>query len=198
MKSVTMNLTIPRWVVYFQAALLGIVATTFFLFGVMVGHQTAGISSDIGETFDCQISGTVQYKKNGKFVPDAGAIVFLLPRDRQPAERAPANLVSPSEFQPLQNPGIDAVHQLGGAIGRVNEAGDFHFIVDGSHKGIEYFVLVVSGNPSQSTAKKMTKQQVAAISTFFLPVERVLEGHPFHWSSVVARRPQQQLPAIQF
>ena len=35
------NIVLPRWVVYFQASMLGVCAATFFVFGMMVGNVTS-------------------------------------------------------------------------------------------------------------------------------------------------------------
>lgn len=197
-EAINLPLVLPRWVVYFQVAMLGIVAATFFLFGLMVGQLTGRNLNSEQPSFDCQLTGSVQYQLDGGLLPDEGAVVFLLPRNRKPAERAPGNLVSPREFQPLGNRGIEVVHQLGGAVCRVNASGEFNLVVDGNQQGIEYFLLIVSANQAESTQKPMTKLQVAAIGTFYLPVERVIDGQAYHWSTVVARGSNQQIPTVLF
>ena len=78
---------VPRWAVYSQAALLGLIATTFFIFGMMVGNLTSNSSAEINQTFDCRVVGSVAYRVDGDLRADEGAVVMLLPQDRKPDVR---------------------------------------------------------------------------------------------------------------
>lgn len=181
------TLTIPRYVVYFQVALLGITATTFFIFGVMVGSLTSRNRNETIPIFDCSVTGRVQFQSSGESFPDVGAVVFLLPKDRRPEERGAGNLVAPDSFQALNNPGIDILNQLGGSVVRADADGRFKVTIDASHDGIGYFVLVVSKNVRRPNQNDMTKQQVAVIGTFFMPVDRVVGEQAYYWTSLSAR-----------
>ncbi len=193
------TITLPRWLVYFQAAMLGIVATTFFIFGLMVGSVTSGSVTESIEKFDCRVSGVVQYADGGDVLADAGAVVFLLPRAAKPQQRAAASSVNPDSFMALDNPGIEVVHQLGGAIVRADENGQFEVVVDaGVGKAIDYFVLVVSRNKAEESAEPLTKQQVAGIGTWFMPVERVMSDRAIYWDTLSLSTEQVELPAIRF
>ena len=192
-------ITLPRWLVYFQAALLGIVATTFFIFGLMVGSLTSGNVAPAVEKFDCRVSGVVEYFDGNNVLPDEGAVVFLLPRDGKPQERAAASSVSPDSFLALDNPGIEVVHQLGGAIVRADQNGEFEVVVDASlGDGVDYFFLVVSRNKQDEEAKPLSKQQVAAIGSWFLPVERVMNDRAIFWDVVNARSERAKLTTVRF
>jgi hypothetical protein len=177
---------IPRWVVYFQAALLGIVATTFFVFGLMVGCLTNNQGVAKLKTVPIEVTGTVQFDVGDGYLPDVGAVVFFLPKASRPDERAAGNLVSPDGFQPLNNPGIEMVNRLGGAVVRTDGAGKFNVTVDGNRSGVDYFILVVSRNKVGEESKPMTKQQVAVIGTFFMPVDRVINERAYYWTSFKA------------
>lgn len=192
------SILIPRWVVYFQAALLGIVASTFFVFGLMVGCLTSEQGQSTDQIQSCVVTGAILYETADGLIPDAGAVVFLLPKDRRPQERSPGSLVSPSGFEPLNNPGIEIINRLGGAVVRTDELGKFNLTVDGSRSGIEYFVLVVSKHKPDEDPDPMTRQQVAAIGTFFMPVDRVIDGQVYHWSSFTARGDRVDLGEVEF
>ena len=197
--SILQTVEIPRWIVYFQAALLGIIATTFFIFGLMVGSLTSGVDVNAESRFDVRVSGTVEYRTDGKLLPDEGAVIFLLPKQEKPDERAAARPVSPAGFRALDNPGIEIVHQLGGAIVRADENGKFNVLIDGNAGlGIDYHLLVVSRNCSRDEAELLTKQQVAAIGTFFMPVERLVNDQAIYWSSLTAREKVIELPKVEF
>ncbi len=161
------RVALPRWIIYFQAALLGIVATTFFIFGLMVGSLTSRTDANASERFDCRVAGQVEYRQNGELRPDEGAVVFLLPKSEKPDERAAAYPVSPEGFEPLDNPGIEILHQLGGAVVRTDEQGKFDVLIDGNAgRGIGYHFLVVSRHQTRAESESLSKQQVAAIGTF--------------------------------
>ncbi len=59
------SISVPRWVVYFQGALLGIVAATFFIFGLMVGSITSETSVK-PLVKSCQVNGEVTYSTGGQ------------------------------------------------------------------------------------------------------------------------------------
>ena len=197
-EEISQTISVPRWVVYFQAALLGIVATTFFVFGLMVGSLTSGGPTGTVSKFDCQVSGIVQFDTDDSRAPDAGAVVFLLPKNSRPEERSPGNLVSPDGFEPLDNPGIELVNQLGGAVVRADENGRFNVVIDASQSGIDYFLLVVSKNVGTNNPQPLTKLQVATIGTFYLPVERVMNDRTIYWSTLKARSENIELPPVTF
>ena len=67
--------TVPRWAIYCQAALLGIIATTFFVFGMMVGSLTSN-STEVNATFDCRVVGSVAYRIDGDLKADDGAVIL--------------------------------------------------------------------------------------------------------------------------
>lgn len=193
------TVAIPRWIIYFQAALLGIIATTFFIFGLMVGSLTSGVDANADARFDSHVSGVVQYWEDGNLIPDEGAVVFLLPKKAKPDERAAASPVSPEGFRALDNPGIEILHQLGGAVVRTDENGKFDVLIDGNAGlGVDYHFLVVSRHQSRDESEQLSKQQVAAIGTFFMPVERLVNDQAIYWSSLSAREKRIEMPTVEF
>jgi hypothetical protein len=191
--------SVPRWVVYFQAALLGIVATTFFVFGMMVGSLTSGSSDQVNLTFDCRILGSVVYRVDGNLRADEGAVVFLLPVNEKPDERAPGKLVNPETFKALDNSAIERIHALGGTVVRADQNGQFDIVVDAKDgNGLEYYLLIVSKNVRGVDTEPMTKEQVASIGTFFIPVEDVVEDRSFYWLKLAADSDRIDLPEIEF
>ena len=81
------TITFPRWIVYFQAALLGVVATTFFLLGIMIDQNSRRTNGDSTEMYDCQLTGQVVVKKGSRNAPDEGAVVIVVPVDAKLMER---------------------------------------------------------------------------------------------------------------
>ena len=193
------NVSLPRWVVYAQAALLGLVGIGFFLFGILVGHFTSDSNNPALATFDCRVVGSVAYRDDGDLRADEGAVVLLLPKDRQPDRRSPGNLVNPASFQALDNPAIDRIHQLGGAVVTVNESGSFDVMIDANiGSGLTYYLLVISKHQRGVDTDQMSKLQSAVIGTFFVPVEDVIEDRSYYWTTVNAYEDQLHLPEIEF
>ncbi len=189
---------VPRWAVYCQAALLGLIATTFFVFGMMVGSLTSSSPTPIN-TFDCRVTGSVAYRVDGDLRADEGAEIMLLPKDKKPESRAPGSSVNPATFKPLDNEAIDRIHQLGGAVVRADENGQFDVIVDANYgNGLVYYLVIVSKNQRGVDTERMTKEQSASISTYFIPVEDVVEDRSFHWMKVYAESETLVLPEIEF
>jgi hypothetical protein len=186
---------VPRWIVYFQGALLGVVAATFFIFGMMVGNLTSGANSAAEQKLNVRISGEVVYQREGRELPDVHAVVMFLPVNLKPEQRSDANLVHPDTFQPLDNAGIDSVNALGGSIVRVNERGMFDVVVDGPQ---EYYVLVISANQKPESTPTFNKLQKAAVATFFKPVEDVIRGNQFYWTTLFADRDTMTIQKIVF
>ena len=190
---------IARWVVYCQAALLGLIAISFFMFGMMVGSFASGSGDQVNARFDCRVQGSVAYRDQGDLLADEGAVVFLLPCERKPEERSPGKLVSPESFKVLDNSAIDTIHELGGAVVRADENGQFDVLIDAAYgDGVDYNLLIVSKNVRGVDTESMTKEQIASISTFFMPVEDVVEDRSYHWVKITADGERIDLPEYEF
>ena len=172
----TKTIQIQRWIVYFQAALLGVVATTFFVFGMMVGSMTTQTNSAI-ENDLVSISGRVI---TDAAVPDAGAVILLLPDPPSEFKRQDPTLVHPSSFEPLENPTIDWIRQQGGTVVRANIDGVFEVFC----KPGTYNFLVISKSETSGQSAKLSKKQVASISQYFLPVEKLIDRQRFYWKTL--------------
>ncbi len=172
------TITLPRRIVYFQAALLGIIATTFFVFGMMVGTLTSRYSVQ-PEIIDCEVNGTVSIQTEEGRVGDAGAVVMLLPANRTPERRMNPRTIHPDDFDSTDNPIITTIQELGGAIVRTNAEGKFSVVVDSPNK---YDVIVVSKN--SATDGSFTKKQMATVSTYFMPVETLRDGKAIYTSTI--------------
>lgn len=185
--------------VYTQAGLLGLVGTLFFLFGILVGHFTSDRGGEVNNTFDCRAIGSVAYRVDGDLRADDGAVIFLLPEAKKPDQRSPGNLVNPATFKALDNAAIDRIHELGGAVVRANENGQFDVVIDANYgNGIVYYLLVVSNHKRGVDTTQMTKEQNAIISSFFIPVEDVIEDRSYHWMKITAYEERIDLPEIEF
>lgn len=190
---------VPRWAVYFQAALLGLIATTFFIFGLMVGNLTSSSDAETNAKFECRVFGSVAYRVDGDLRADDGAVIMLLPHDKKPEVRSPGELVNPDSFKALENDAIARIQSLGGAVVRADENGQFDVVIDAKQgNGLEYYLLIVSKNQRGVDIKEMTKEEFASIGTYFSPVEDLVEDRSFFWMKIVAESNRLDLPEIEF
>ena len=178
------SVVLPRWTVHLQAALLAVVAATFFLLGTMFGAASnTGRTVDPdhiadNSSFDCRISGAVALPSSNRTTP----VVFILPMDQFPDQPLPARVVTPEHFLPLDNQTIAAVHDLGGAITRVDEGGNFYAIVDGDRK---YLMFAVGTGPRNSGVIWSADHR-AFLKRYFDPAELLIDRGGAIQSKVIA------------
>ncbi len=173
------KILIPRWVVYFQAALLGISAVTFFIFGLMVGTLNPTTPRPASAT-EQNVSGMVSVVMRGNRVADAGAVILLLPVNPIAVTRQSPDTIRPDRFEPLENPTIDYIHSQGGAVVRANADGRFELFA----KPNKYFLVVISNSIAAESDQKLSRQQVAGLSQYFLPVENLIRAQAFYWEEI--------------
>ena len=186
----TNTITLPRSVVYFQAAFLGVIATTFFIFGLMVGSLTSNNGFE-PEIVSCEVSGEIVYEKNGVEYQDSGAVVMMISNTDRPTERLNPTSIHPDSFVPLENDVITTIHKLGGAIVRADDKGRFNIFVDSPAK---YELIVISKN--KADGESLSKRQMAALSSYFRPVENLTANKAVHVSSLKVNAKQKEVPKI--
>ena len=189
------GLLIPRWIVYFQGAMLGVVAATFFVFGMMVGTVTNREAGQTVNQFVGEISGTVRASQRNGLEPDDAAIVLLLPEGKRVAERISPKSIHPRSFEPLGNPVIDLVANLGGAVTRTDEKGRFQVQVEGPET---YTLLVISNQSQQKSPQPLSKRQKAELANVFRPVEDLIGEQQFSFSRIIVDQPKLTVPPIAF
>ncbi len=192
----TDTVAVPRWVVYTQAALLGITATSFFVFGLAVGESThvPGVVATNPVDARSTINGTVLFRKNGVPQVDKGAVLLLLPVDRRPQSRPDPEPLTPDGFVPLDNPAIDAIRENGGEVVRVDRVGQFQVTVEANHV---YWLLVISRNQAAGD-QKIDKQLRADLGAWLFPVEALLGDRAWDWRQIRVTGSQMELPRIEF
>jgi len=172
------RISLPRWIVYFQAAMLAVCAATFFVFGLMVGNLT---STKTVQTESYQINGTVLVSDDGQDQFDEGAVVVFLPADEKPDPRPDGDVLNPNGFEPIDNPSIDLIRRMGGDVIRCSRDGEFETELPGRR---EYFVLVVSKSQRRSGNSEVPKKTAAELGRYFLPYDDLLGDHAYSWTRV--------------
>lgn len=189
----TETIPIARWIVYTQAAFLGIVATTFFVFGLAVGNNTGEQATEVTRNTETVLGGLVVFRKNGNEEVDTGAVVLVLPVKNFPDPRPEPDSLVPDRFVPLDNPAIETIRELGGAVVRVDRIGRFQTKL----RSGSYWVLVLSCN--QSVEKPEIEKQIRAdLGDYFFPVETLIGKRAYHWEKIRLTGGEQELPRITF
>lgn len=187
------TITLPRWVVYVQGGLLGVVATTFFLLGMMIGQNAGGSSERSAEMREFQLTGRVVYATGSTKAPDEGAVVIVVPKDGELTEADPQGL-RPESFEPIDNPTIAQIESIGGRVVRINREGEFDLPLMGPR---EYFVLVISRNAERGPNEEIPMTDRAQLSGFFFAPDLIGEKK-YHLSPIVLNRRSQKIPDVNF
>lgn len=113
-------------------------------------------------------------------MPDAGAVVVLLPKSPADIVRQSPEIIRPESFEPLENPTLDFIRSQGGSVIRANIDGKFELF---AKPGI-YNLLVISKAKTDRDDQKLSREQVAALSQYFLPVEKLVQRNQYFWKEL--------------
>lgn len=171
------KLAIPRWILFSQGLLLGVVGLVCFVFGLMIGARSAP-ETVAAETSPCVITGEISFRA-GVRTPDADAVIIIVPQESRPEEKIAASRLSPLEPEPLRNdPRLAAIRALGGDYARADEAGGYRLRVP--DKG-NYFLLIISHGKRQSESAAFDAIAAAQMGRFFTPTLEMLGDQAYHW-----------------
>ncbi|HMO13525.1 MAG TPA: hypothetical protein PKD64_14905 [Pirellulaceae bacterium] len=188
-------LSIPRWVVMTQGALLGTVAFTFFIFGWMVGSLSSPQPAAIVASGKVELTGSVFATQEGERVPDMGAVIVVIPSDATPEHRPDMSQLHPDNFRPAENEAKSLIESVGGQVVRANSDGKFVAFVEESKV---YQILVISKRATVDSNFGISKQMRAEFGSFFLPLEDLLKRQAFHWEEVVVGNHNKVLNVVVF
>jgi len=184
------KVAVPRSILYMQGVLLGLVALTSLLIGILVGRGLSGgaPSEDDGPQA-CLVTGEVALvAASGEASPDSGAVVLIVPRDMRPERQAKMVGLRPQDPPPASDhAGLQTLYGLGGDYARTDAAGRFQLRVpDRGH----YFLLAISAHAGQDD-REQPKATLAQIGRFFELTPKMFEGHAVRWQEEHIRRDRQ-------
>jgi len=162
--SVQDRVAVPRYVLYTQGLLLGAVALTCFIFGVLTGGTFFSAPATTGKG-PCTITGTVRYASGNQRLPDEGAVIIVLPETKDAGQRASAAGMTPDEPLP-ETPltGVQQIRDMGGAYTRAGPQGDFSVNLA---SGGKYYVLVLSKHARRTGNEEVKVTDVRTLGRFF-------------------------------
>src|SRR6185436_17685247 len=158
------RVAVPRYVLYTQGLLLGAVALTCFIFGVLTGGTFFSAPSRSAKG-PCTVTGTVRYAAGSQRLPDEGAVIIVLPETKDPGQRMSASGLRPDEPLP-ETPlaGIQQVKDMGGAYTRAGPQGDFSVNLP---SGGKYYLLVLSNHARRKEQDVVKTQDARTLGRFF-------------------------------
>lgn len=157
------RVAVPRYVLYTQGLLLGAVALTCFIFGVLTGGTFFSSPSKISKG-PCTITGTVRYASGNQKLPDDGAVIIVLPDTKDAGHRASAAGMRPDEPLPeTPLPGVQQIRDMGGGYTRAGPQGDFSVNLA---SGGKYFVLVLSSHARRTGSEEVKVMDVRTLGRF--------------------------------
>lgn len=182
------RISLPRYVLYGQGVLLIAVAMMALTLGILIGRGTAPrIVEKSGAPTPCFLTGTVQYTtRGGSQVPDAGAVVIVVPQDKRPTDKATIEGLRPEDPQPADDlPSLSRIRSIGGDYTRSDDRGYFKLRVPDTG---DYFLLVVSRQSHRSANERLEPVHLAQIGRYFLPAPDLIGDHKYRWRAETVKR----------
>ena len=182
--SVQDRVAVPRYVLYAQGLLLGAVALTCFIFGVLTGGTFFSAPATAGKG-PCTIAGTVRYASGNQRLPDEGAVIIVLPETKDAGHRASSAGMRPDEPLP-ETPliGVQQIRDMGGAYTRAGPQGDFSVNLA---SGGKYYVLVLSNHARRTGNEELKVMDVRTLGRFFDGAIDLLADNKYRLTSETVR-----------
>ena len=169
------RISISRKLVYFQGALLGIVAIVFFLLGLIAGSTDSTPSSQ--KNSRSNVRGRVLLANN---TVDEGAVVFLLPSGSGPETRFETEELLVGRSFTSSNPEVPLIRRFGGNVSTVNQAGQFQLSVKPNR---EYSLVIISANGTRTG--ELDPDLHSEVGHYFTSLDDLTEGRSFFFKKVM-------------
>ena len=182
------RISLPRFVLYGQGILLLGVAMLALTLGILIGRGSAPKTvAKSGVPTPCFLTGKVLRKTTGgQPVPDAGAVVIVVPQDRRPTDKAPVEGLRPDDPLPeADQPSISRIKTIGGDYARADEQGYFKLRIPDSG---EYFLLVVSHDARRKASQRLDPVHLAQMGRYFLPAPDLIGDRDYRWRAEAIKR----------
>lgn len=179
---------VPRWIVYVQGILLGVVALVSFALGILVGGSTATTSGTGEEAAGpVMLSGRITFRNSGnEQFPDEGGVVIALPATARPEQKIEIEGLRPGDEPPGDDhAGVLAIREIGGNVARVNLDGDFRLQL--SEPG-HYFVLMLSGHTRSVDGTTPDRDHLAQMGRYFTSPLDLIGANKHFWRNERVQR----------
>jgi hypothetical protein len=177
--------SVPRYVVYAQGFLLGIVALVFFAFGMIVGGGARSESAP-SPSQPCTVSGTVLYEDGTRqALPDESSVAIILPLAVRPDQKAAVDGLRPTDPEPGdRHPSMAIIRSLGGDYARIDRRGRYRLRVTAPGR---YYLLIVSHHARRQSDQQPEPHELAQIGRYFVPATSLLDSQRYAWKELRIR-----------
>lgn len=157
---------IPRYALYLQGALLGVVALVAFAIGILTGGALLTQPPAPAAPQATVIGGSVTYASGPRHLPDEGAVIAVIPDSQvKPDEKAPVDGLRPDDPTPGESHrGIAILRELGGAYARTDPNGRFQVRLPDRGR---YLVLVISNQKQLGPREEIQTADILKLGPFF-------------------------------
>jgi hypothetical protein len=175
------RVAVPRWVLYAQGVLLGVVALVGFAFGVIMGSAAPRLNEAARQTGPLTISGSVAYNAGDNLpTPDSGAAVLLVPEDARPEQKAAVNSFLPGgALVDASDPAVLALREIGGDFTRADARGEFRLVAP---QPGPYFLLIISAHLDRPASERPAPQDLAELGRYIESAPELLGQKRYRWA----------------
>jgi hypothetical protein len=169
---------IPRYVLYLQGGLIGVVALVAFAIGMLAGSAMLTQPLQPAAAQACVISGSVTFASGPRQLPDEGAVIALLPQsEARPDEKAPVAGLRPDDPTPGDtHRGIAILKSAGGGYARADANGRFQLQVPDRGR---YLLLVVSNRSQLRSIEQIQTADIFKLGPYFDNAADLLGNHRY-------------------
>lgn len=185
------RVSLPRFVLYGQGALLLVVAVVALSLGILIGRGSAPkVVAKSSTPTPCYLTGTIEQRIGGsRPVADGGAVVIVVPQDQRPTDKAPIEGLRPDDPLPsAEQPSLVRIKAIGGDYARADDQGFFKVRVPDSG---EYFLLIVSHHVERTASQRLDPVHLAQMGRYFLPAPDLVGDRAYQWRSESIKRDKQ-------
>lgn len=171
---------------YYQGFLLGAVALSFFVFGMVVGSRSEpAVPGAVLQP--CTISGEIRFAAAGGSgaSSDEGARVIVVPQAVRPDQKAAASGLRPGDAEPTEDHvGVALLRSLGGDVASVDDRGRFQCRVPSPGR---YYILVISRHAKRPEQAALEGRDLAQIGRYISPAATLLDAQKYTWQELRVR-----------
>ncbi|HEX5104146.1 MAG TPA: hypothetical protein VFV87_10065 [Pirellulaceae bacterium] len=169
---------IPRYVLYLQGGLIGVVALVAFAIGLLAGGAIFTQPPAPAEPEPVVLRGSVTYAAGPRNLPDEGAVIAIIPQSQsKPDDKAPVAGLRPDDPTPGESHrGIAVLRGLGGGYARADANGRFEVRLPDRGR---YMVLVVSSGAQVRSIEDIQTGDILKLGPYFDNAADLLGDHRY-------------------
>jgi hypothetical protein len=162
------RVSIPRWVLYVQGALIAAVAGLSFGFGYWMGRGAQPAAEEVAaapEGDAVLIRGSARYRNERKLqTPDSDAVVVVLPKDALAGQKIDTKGLRPRDPAPTgKNGAVEGIELMDGGYARADRAGKFSLVL----RPGAYWVLALSRHASRPDGQPAKPDDLELLGRYF-------------------------------